>query len=489
MDVIAENVSVVLQRGKVLKAIKLERGKKIVFEKLHFKPDNAIGQSYNSWFQVSSNQLEKVEDVITRGKPEQAASGDNGSAEKPNSAQDNRLLEDTHGKSQSLKREEIVGMKSSGAKGEEIIEEIVKNSATFSSKTIYSQKKYLQKKKLKHSTNIRILKPSARLICKMYESREPAKICHMRIDTVSQIINLANIHSGSKAIVIETCSGLILSLVMQRLAGKGCVVNLHTGETPTNFHAITHMNYDDSYWATLNSLPLNKVGPLLAGKDFKDVIGDIDQLEKEKTASYSIKETEKDGKMSSSIEGSKTSDEDPNKMNGSEDTVVILPDNDTESTGKQQKRELTEIEKCQIRLERKYKRLKHQLSAWNALKTKSMDAAILACKFHPTPVLLTILEFLAPSRPFVVHCENREPLMELFVQLSVSSKAVNLKITDTFMRHFQVLPEQTHPHVMMSSTGGYLLTGTTVKTSNSKKQSIPLTEKTDSVPAKKAKIT
>lgn len=487
MDVITENVSVILQKGDVLKALKLERGKKIVFEKMHFKPDNAIGQPYNSWFKVTSNQLLKVEDDNMTCKDDDILATDNGSKQMNDSALDNRLLEDTHGKSQSLCREEIVGMKASGAKGEEIIEEIVKNSATFASKTIYSQKKYLKKKKSKHLTNIRILRPSSRLICKMYESREPAKICHMRIDTAAQIINMANIHSGSKAIVVETCSGLILSLAMQRLGGEGCVVNLHTGETPTNFHAITHMNYDDSFWATLNSLPLNKVGSLLANNDFKDVMGDIEQLRKDKLANLTS------DKSNSLCDGN---DQDANTnvvSSATDDTIPPLIQNKSENTGhipaisKKDRKELSESEKCQIRFERKFKRLQHQLNAWNALKTKTMDAAIIACRFHPTPVLMTILEFLAPSRPFVVHCENREPLMELFVQLSVSSKAVNLKISDTFVRHYQVLPEQTHPYVMMSPTGGYLLTGTTVKMSRMKESSRS-NDKTGAISAKRTKI-
>lgn len=69
-----------------------------------------------------------------------------------------RLLDDTHGKSQSLCREEIVEMKHSGAAGVEIVDEIVKNSSTFARKTLYSQKKYLKKKRNKHMTNIKILR-------------------------------------------------------------------------------------------------------------------------------------------------------------------------------------------------------------------------------------------------------------------------------------------------------------------------------------------
>lgn len=73
--------------------------------------------------------------------------------------------------------------------------------------------------------------------------------------------------------------------------------------------------------------------------------------------------------------------------------------------------------------------------------------------------------------------------MESFSHLMDAGKAVNLKISDTFTRtyqvtaedgvkqpcliqilSFQVLPEQTHPLVTMNTTGGYLLTGIKVET-------------------------
>ena len=57
---------------------------------------------------------------------------------------------------------------------------------------------------------------------------------------------------------------------------------------------------------------------------------------------------------------------------------------------------------------------------------------------HPTPIVMMLLETIAISRPFVVYCEHREPLMELFVTLTVNEKAINLQLTETFMRYLQV---------------------------------------------------
>ncbi len=49
--------------------------------------------------------------------------------------------------------------------------------------------------------------------------------------------------------------------------------------------------------------------------------------------------------------------------------------------------------------------------------------------------------------------------MECNEWLRKSGDAVNIRVTETWLREYQVLPERTHPHVNMSGTGGYILTG------------------------------
>ena len=50
MDTICLNKTVILQKGNILKAIKLVSDKIIVFEKLKFKPNNAAGHPYGTVF-------------------------------------------------------------------------------------------------------------------------------------------------------------------------------------------------------------------------------------------------------------------------------------------------------------------------------------------------------------------------------------------------------------------------------------------------------
>ncbi|KAI4801956.1 hypothetical protein KUCAC02_019820 [Chaenocephalus aceratus] len=63
---------------------------------------------------------------------------------------------------------------------------------------------------------------------------------------------------------------------------------------------------------------------------------------------------------------------------------------------------------------------------------------------------------------------------------------VNLKLTDYWLRHYQVLPNRTHPVLLMSGGGGYLLSGTTVAAERSK----PAASRRDEEPAaKRQKVT
>jgi len=66
-----------------------------------------------------------------------------------NAGQDNRDLCDEGSANQTLKHEEIEQLKSEGASGQTIISKLISKSATFEKKTVYSQQKYLNKKKKK----------------------------------------------------------------------------------------------------------------------------------------------------------------------------------------------------------------------------------------------------------------------------------------------------------------------------------------------------
>lgn len=128
---------------------------------------------------------------------------------------------------------------------------------------------------------------------------------------------------------------------------------------------------------------------------------------------------------------------------------------------------------------------------------RQVDSLIIATKYDPTATLLRLLPYLAPSCPFVVYHEFLEPLLETFntlqnyyaahdndascdksVEGDGSSNgdgteekkaqpmmqrrniAINLRLSDTWFREYQVLEGRTHPNMNMSQNGGYILMGT-----------------------------
>ena len=55
---------------------------------------------------------------------------------------------------------------------------------------------------------------------------------HMRIDTLSQILALSNVHSGSNVLLVENCQGLVSGAVLQRLGGKGKLIQFSREAVP-----------------------------------------------------------------------------------------------------------------------------------------------------------------------------------------------------------------------------------------------------------------
>ena len=101
-------------------------------------------------------------------------------------------------------------------------------------------------------------------------------------------------------------------------------------------------------------------------------------------------------------------------------------------------------------------------NSYNMMKDKKMDGLIIAAKQHPTNILLHLIKYLAPSRPFVVFSSYKEPLMDAYFAVKETGKTVFVTLSETWLRNYQVLPDRTHPEVLMSGGGGYILSGIVV---------------------------
>lgn len=436
---IKEGDYVVLKRGDIFKAVQIQSKKKVIFEKQWFFLDNAVGQLYSSTFEIVSG-------ILQPQKPKDTGS----STDAKEAGTDNRNIVDD-GRSQKLTRDDIETLKEQGLKGQEIIQQLIENSSTFRDKTEYAQDKYIKKKKKKYENTVTILKPSCRILAMMYHGREPGKICHLRYDTLAQMLTLANIHAGSKVLVFETCAGLVLGSVMERMGGYGSVIQMYPGGGPVRA-GVESFGFPAHFHDMLHEFPICHVNALLAG-----------------TLDTTAKDPSADSKQSS-MAAEEEQNQPEAEQQGSPEEQSMETNSGAEGGHDQEKEEREKrkearAEEKKVKQEEKRRKL---AAAAALLEGRNADGLVIAGRFHPCPVLMGLLKFLSPSRPFVVYSQYKEPLIECYTKLKEQGGTVNLRLTDTWLRHYQVLPNRTHPVLLMSGGGGYLLSGTTVATDRSK---------------------
>ncbi|XP_044145902.1 tRNA (adenine(58)-N(1))-methyltransferase non-catalytic subunit TRM6 [Bufo gargarizans] len=448
-QLIGEGDYVVLKREDVFKAVQVQRRKKVIFEKQWIYLDNAIGKHYGTVFEITGGgNLQTKSNVVASAEPKEAGA-------------DNRNIVDD-GKSQKLTRDDIEALKEKGIKGQEIVQQLIENSATFRDKTEFAQEKYRNKKKKKYEASITILKPSTRILAIMYYAREPGKICQLRYDTLAQMLTLGNIHAGSKVIVMETCAGLVLGSVMERMGGYGSVVQMYPGGGPVRA-ATDCFGFPKSFYETLYEFPLIKLDALISGTGHYSCQVIPAEENAEKTDEESSRSDCEKQEASRDVVGDCIAEESEESMETSrpenEEGLKSCGNVSANHKGSQN------LDKEQFAIEKKRKqdeRRKRESEAAKLLQDRNADGLIIASRFHPTPLLLTLLEFLSPSRPFVVYCQYKEPLLECYTKLREKGGVINLKLSETWLRHYQVLPDRSHPKLVMSSGGGYILHGITV---------------------------
>ncbi|CAG8497223.1 5795_t:CDS:10 [Ambispora leptoticha] len=86
------------------------------------------------------------------------------------------------------------------------------------------------------------LKPTLYSVWEYFFRKNPGKIREMRIDTLSQILSLANVHANLKILVVDDTQGLVISGVMERLGGYGIVLGIHDNENH-NYDIVRYMNF------------------------------------------------------------------------------------------------------------------------------------------------------------------------------------------------------------------------------------------------------
>ena len=215
------------------------------------------------------------------------------------------------------------------------------------------------------------------------------------------MLSLCNVMSGCKYIVVDTHLGILTAAVLERLGSSGSVIQVYTDPGPVT-----------SYRQAVDALNLSK--DHLENMLFGIQINQIYLL-----ANKSEEDAEKDSTETSG----------------------------TFSDEKSIRKEIRRIE---------------AMKAKNVLKDKNLDGLLMIVKqYEPLNIIELLFDYLSLSRPFAIYSPTIEPLISCFTNLK--KKTVYLRITETWMRKFQVLENRTRPEMTMTANGGYLLTGIKVE--------------------------
>ncbi|GAB1609794.1 tRNA (adenine(58)-N(1))-methyltransferase non-catalytic subunit TRM6-like [Argonauta hians] len=535
-QIIKEGDHVVMKRDDSYRIMQVRSNRYVFVDKHKFKLDGMVGCPYGSRFEVKNDAIVKVDrhswkvDIPDCGK-----------------GVDNRNIvgKDSN---QQLSHEEILAMKKDGLAGGRIVGRLIENSSTFSQKTEYAQDKYIKKKKRKYMLVFVVLRPTTRILVDMYFAKSPAKICHMRIDSLAQVLMLGNVRAGMNVAVVDTCLGIVVGAVMERLGGRGNVIHVYHGHGPSRA-AVECYDFDQDHLDTLHSFPMEKLnllkqtGNIIVDDSKPSVAADDDDSEsKAKIVKTELADDDDDGESKEKIVKTELDDDDDDDDGESKAKIVKtepttdsedneeaaqvtikseiienkpepIPqvsaadldndNNDTKNDGsndcesnekegeeeeedsktssesleqqEEKQGESMEVTTAAAKPEKKRYRgtfedreakresfLKKLATTQNLMFNKELDCIIIASKFYPTPLVLNLLRYLRPSRQIVVYSQYKESLLECYAQLREVGGLVNFRLTETWLREYQVLPMRTHPLVNMSGTGGYVLVATTV---------------------------
>ncbi|KAK6938951.1 tRNA (adenine(58)-N(1))-methyltransferase non-catalytic subunit TRM6, partial [Dillenia turbinata] len=353
-------------------------------------------------------------------------------------SRDNRAIVDNN-KAQSLSAADIDEMRRQGAKGDEIVEALIANSATFEKKTAFSQEKYRLRKQKKYAPRVLLRRPFARSICEAYFKKYPARIGFLRIDALSLLLSLANVTAHSDILVVDMVGGLVTGAVAERLGGSGYVCNTYLGATPSNIDIVRIFNLSEEICKRILHCPLTELT--------SDPTGTSEQ-----TAPHEdVHDMESESKEPTSTDFPASGEEAmvPSTIGTLEPVPLTAnsPGNRICKSTKAGERASEEI-----------------ISSW---RTNGFSSLIIAApELDVCNVAQQLLPLLSYSAPFVIYhqylqveCFRLLPLATCMHKLQLEKLAIGLQITEPWLREYQVLPSRTHPCMQMSAFGGYILSG------------------------------
>ncbi|KAJ2547124.1 tRNA (adenine(58)-N(1))-methyltransferase non-catalytic subunit trm6, partial [Coemansia sp. RSA 1836] len=85
------------------------------------------------------------------------------------------------------------------------------------------------------------------------------------------------------------------------------------------------------------------------------------------------------------------------------------------------------------------------------------DALVISTNYSSKSVIERLAPYLGGSRMLVVYDQSKDALLETFAWLLQLPDFLNVRLTESWLREYQVLPSRTHPMMNTSGGGGFIL--------------------------------
>ncbi|CAG8470760.1 5290_t:CDS:10 [Acaulospora colombiana] len=221
-------VFILLPSGNI-KVVKLQKDTKVSLGKFGtFHANDIIGKPFGHSYEIHDRDKIKVIRNVAFYEVDETDANNKETIDDPSK--------------QKLSYADIEQLKKDGLEGQDIIKKVIESHSTFDKKTEYSKAKYIKRKESKFSRVFTPVKPTLYSVWEYFYAKNPSKIRDMRIDTLSQMLTLANVRAYGKMLVVDDTQGLVISGVMERLGGYGVVIGIHDGENH-NFDVTRYMNF------------------------------------------------------------------------------------------------------------------------------------------------------------------------------------------------------------------------------------------------------
>lgn len=392
-----------------------------------FRVNDIIGYPLGTTFEIYYDQTEEAPDRSDKSKVnkipvgklrilEERASANGPASEDENtpqpelqtfeSSESNKNLINIGNKIQKLTMEEIEELKKQSVSGEQIISKMIEAHGGFHQKTVYSQEKYLKRKKQKFAKYFTVeYLSSTGLLHYLIEKGDVVRAMDMSQETMGMMLNLGNIRSNGTYLCVDETGGLLVYALLERMYGgdnespaTGKIVVVHENEHP-NLDLLKFSNYSEEFI-----------------ERHVKTISILDYFE-------------------------------PPTIEEVREAFTPMTD--------EQLKEMKSNKKGAY-----YRRLKwyHNQLDIIALATEiQYDGLIVASTLHLPTFVPRLGEKVHGSRPIVCYSQFKETLLELSHALYSDYRFLAPSIVETRCRPYQTIRGRLHPLMTMRGGGGYIM--------------------------------